>query len=178
MSLNGKNGIAFLLAASFIWILITVIFCLPLDIYRKNILLLMSTGLMFPLSILISKLLKADWRFENNPLSDLGVYLNVAQIIYFPIVFWAMGHSGTEVVLFFAIITGAHFYPYGWYYNAKPYYIMSPIIAVVILSIGWLLNGEKLWVIPLAMVVLLYLLIFSLYVNYRKKYMDKEDKGH
>ncbi len=112
--------------------------------------MLYSTGLMFPLSIGISALIKADWKLKNIPLGKLGLYLNLAQIIYFPILIWGMIKSPYDAIMLFAIITGAHFFPYGWFYRAKPYYVMAPIIAVVMLFLGLLLNGEKLWLILLS----------------------------
>jgi hypothetical protein len=37
--------------------------------------MLFATGLMFPLSVGISKLIRADWKSKDNPLGDLGLYL-------------------------------------------------------------------------------------------------------
>ncbi|WP_040606658.1 DUF7010 family protein [Salsuginibacillus kocurii] len=169
LSIKGKNGIAFLLAGAVVWLLIMLIFLQPITIYQKNIFMLFSTGLVFPLAILASKLLNAEWKFEGNPLASLGVYLNVAQIIYFPLVLWAIVNSPNEAVYFFAVIVGAHFFPYGWFYNAKPYYIMAPFITVAFMVIGWGLQGERLWLIPMAMVLFLVILIGLLYVDYKKK---------
>ncbi|WP_425444441.1 DUF7010 family protein [Terribacillus aidingensis] len=45
---------------------------------------------LFPLSVGISTLLKADWKSKDNPLGDLGLYLNLAQLIYFPIPSWEL----------------------------------------------------------------------------------------
>lgn len=131
--------------------------------------MMFSTGLMFPLSIAISTLIKADWKYKDIPLGSLGLYLNLTQIIYFPIVIWAIGKSPEETVIFFAIITGAHFFPYGWLYQAKPYYFMAPIISVIIMIIGWNLDRDRLWLIPMSMVIFLFLLISWAYIDYRKK---------
>lgn len=127
LSVAGKNGIGFILSGSVIWIIITIIFSLPMGIYEKNIFMLFATGIMFPLSLLISTIIKADWKFSGNPLASLGIYLNLSQVIYFPILIWAIAKSPENAVMFFAIIVGAHFFPFGWFYISKPYYIMSPI---------------------------------------------------
>ncbi|WP_147535745.1 DUF7010 family protein [Bacillus marasmi] len=169
LSIRGKNGIGFLLSGSVIWTIITVIFFQEMDIQIKNILMLFATGIMFPLAILISKIIKAEWIFKDVPLSSLGVIFNVAQFFYFPIMFYAFAKSPNEMVLFFAIITGAHFFPYGWLYNCKPFYFLSPILAVMIVIIGWSLEPSKLWLIPLSLVIMLLLLITMLYVDYMKK---------
>ncbi|WP_231686985.1 hypothetical protein [Bacillus sp. JCM 19034] len=169
LSVKGKNGMGFLLSAIVIWSIITIIFLQPIEIQQKNIFMLCSTGLMFPLSIAMSSLIKAEWTFKNIPLGELGLFLNLAQIIYFPILIWGMIKSPTDAVMFFAIITGAHFFPYGWFYNAKPYYIMAPVISVVILALGIFLNGDQLWLIPLSMAIILFILFFLNYLDYKKK---------
>nr|WP_143745439.1 hypothetical protein [Marinococcus halophilus] len=60
LSVKGKNGIAFLMAAVLVWGLITLVFLLSLDLYTKNIFMLCSSGLMLPLAILFSRLLRAE----------------------------------------------------------------------------------------------------------------------
>lgn len=169
LSIKGKNGIAFIIAGTIVWSIITIIFFLPLDIYQKNIFMLFTTGIMFPLSIAVSTIIKADWKFENNPFSNLATYLNLAQIMYFPILFWAIANSPNEAVLFFAIIVGAHFYPFGWFYNVKAFYFMAPIIAIVVTLVGCITKLQQLWLIPLTMLILLIVLISLLYKDYLHK---------
>ena len=111
VSIKGKNGLGFLTSGAIIWLIITIIFFLPINIYEKSIYMLFPTGLMFPLSIVISYIIKADWKLEGNALGPLGLYLNIAQLIYFPILIWAIGKNPEEAVIFFAIITVAHFFP-------------------------------------------------------------------
>ena len=130
LSVRGKNGVGFLLSATVVWSIITIIFLQSIEIHQKNIYMLYSTGLMFPLSVGMSTLIKADWKLKNNPLGNLGLFLNLAQIIYFPILIWGIIKSPNDAIMFFAIITGAHFFPYGWFYNAKAYYVMAPMISV------------------------------------------------
>lgn len=173
LSLKSKNGIAFLLSGTIIWTIITIIFLLSIDIFQKNIFLFISTGLMFPMSILMAKLIKADWRVAGHPLNELGLYFNIAQFVYFPFVFWAFIQSPEQMVYFFAIITGAHFFPYGWLYNTKAYYIMAPFISIGVTLIGWDLPLSQLWLIPLTIVLLFIILICWLYIDYRYKCNNK-----
>ena len=169
LSVRGKNGIGFLISAVVIWSIITVLFIQPIEVNQKNIYMLFSTGLMFPLSVGISTLIKADWKLENNPLGNLGLFLNLAQIVYFPILFGGIINSPNSAIMLFAIITSAHFFPYGWFYNVKSYYIMAPIMSLFILFLGLYLNGENLWLIPFSMVILLLVLILSLHLDYKRK---------
>lgn len=169
LSVRGKNGIGFITSAFIIWSIITIIFLQSTGTYQKNIYMLFSTGLMFPFSVAISTLIKADWKFENNPLGGLGLYLNIAQLIYFPILFWGIIKSPNDAIMLFAIITGAHLFPFGWLYNSKPYYIMAPVISVTVMFLGLYLNGDNLWLIPFSVAILLLVLIYLLYIEYKRK---------
>ncbi|MRG88306.1 DUF7010 family protein [Salinibacillus xinjiangensis] len=175
LSIKSKNGVSFLLAATVIWTIITIIFIFPNEVIQKNIFMLWTVGLMFPLAVLMSKLCKAEWKSNDNPLGVLGLYLNLAQLMYFPIIFWAFANSPEQMILFFAVITGAHFYPYGWFYNAKAYYFGAPIMSVLLVVIGWDLPLDYMWVIPLTMVGFLLILSFSLYKDYQRKKEVSED---
>lgn len=169
LSIKGKNGISFLSSAVVIWIIITVIFLLPFELEFKNMLTLFSTGLLFPLSIALSHFMKADWKFDKIPLGTLGLFLNLAQLVYFPILVWALAKNPADMVVFFSIIAGAHFYPYGWFYAAKPYYFMAPFMAIVVMVVGWTLEPKELWLVPAAMVLMLIVLILLLYLDWKRK---------
>lgn len=169
LSIKGKNGISFLLSALFVWILITVIFFQPIHINQKNLYMLFSTGIMFPLSIAISTIIKADWKLQNNPLKNLGLFLNLAQLIYFPILFWAIFENPHVAILCFAIITGAHFFPYGWFYNAKAYYMISPLHSITMLVLYFNLTETTLWILPLTTIGFIALLIVLLTIDYKVK---------
>lgn len=169
LSIRGKNGLGFLFSGIVIWSTITLVFLQPIEMQQKNIYMLVSTALMFPLSVGISTLIKADWKLENNPFGNLGLFLNLAQIIYFPILFWGIIKSPNDAIIYFAIITGAHFFPYGWFYNAKAYYVMAPMTAIIIMLLGLYLNGENLWLIPFSFIILLLFLICWLHLDYKKR---------
>lgn len=169
LSIQAKNGIGFLYAAIIIWSIITGIFLSSIDLLTKNIFMLMSTGLMFPLSVGISTAIKADWKLEGHPLGKLGLMLNIAQIIYFPILFLMMVQYPEAAVTVFAIITGAHFFPYGWLYRTTPYAVMAPIMSITYLLLSLIVGPTTLWFIPLSMVILLLVLVFLLQGDLRKK---------
>ncbi|WP_026906829.1 DUF7010 family protein [Paucisalibacillus globulus] len=169
LSVRGKNGVGFLFSGIVIWSIITIVFLQSIEMQQKNIYMLVSAGLMFPLSVGISTLIKADWKLENNPFGNLGLYLNLAQIIYFPILFWGIIKSPNDAIIFFAIITGAHFFPYGWFYNAKAYYVMAPVTTIVVMLLGLYLNGENLWLIPFSLTIFLLFLICWLHLDYKRK---------
>ncbi|XQY93067.1 DUF7010 family protein [Metabacillus sp. HB246100] len=173
VSISAKNGISFLCSGVFIWVLMTIIYFLPMKIGLQNILALYSTGLMLPLAILLSRMIKVKWNDKENPLSRLGLILNVAQFIYFPIIFWMLFSNPNEFIVFFAIVTGAHFFPYGWLYKAKAYYWFAPIISIAVFIIGSYVGDEFIWLIPMTVPILLVILISFLYTDYRRKIDDR-----
>ena len=167
LAIRCKNGLSFLLAATIVWSMVLVIFLLPYEIASKNILTLFSTGITFPLAILISKVINADWKVNDNPLGMLGLYINLAQLIYFPILFFAFVKAPNQFIIFFGVITGAHLFPYAWFYNTKAYAIMAPIISVIVIIIGWDIDISRLWLIPLSMILLLIILNIWLYIEHK-----------
>lgn len=168
LSVRGKNGIPFLISGSIIWMMITVILLQPLDMFDKNIVTLFLTGLTFPVAQLISKLMKSDWRM-NDPLGMLGFYLNMAQFLYLPFLIWALYKSPEHMIWFFAIITGAHLFPFGWFYKARAYDMMAPIMVGVITVTGWNIHEKNLWILSSMMAVLILVLVAFLYRDYLKK---------
>lgn len=169
LSIKSKNGLPFLIAATIIWVIIFIIFSTQLSIISKNIFTLYSTGLMFPMSIFIAKIINADWKTNDNPLGKLGLYLNLAQIMYFPLLFWAFSKNPEYMIIFFSVITGAHFFPYGWFYNTKAYFVIAPITSITVMLLGWNIINKNLWQIPLVMIFLLIILSGWLYIDYKKK---------
>lgn len=67
------------------------------------------------------------------------------------------------------MITGAHLFPYGWFYNTKAFTIMAPVISVLVTIIGWDIDIFRLWLIPLSMIVFLIILNIWLYIEYKVK---------
>lgn len=100
LSIKCKNGLPFLLSGIVLWAIIWIIFLLPIGIKTKNILTFYSTGIMFPMAILLSKLIKAKWRVNDNPLGMLGLYMNLAQFMYFPILFYSFSKNPEEMIIF------------------------------------------------------------------------------
>src|SRR5690625_3237497 len=171
LSIRGKKGLPFLMAATIIWITITVIyFQSALDIKTKNIFMFISKGLMFMFAVGFAIIMIGVWNFDH-PLGYLVLLLNLAQFIYFPILFWAFIIRLSEMVVFFAIITGAHLLPYGWFYNVGAYYIVAPVTSLLIFLLS-LQTSISLWFIPLVMTALLVILNICLYVDYKSKKRD------
>ena len=84
LSLKARNGIDFTLSATLIWLLVAFIWSLSIDSYNKSVLVFMVSSLLLPTALGLSKILKTQWKIEGNPLQPLGLWLNFAQLFYFP----------------------------------------------------------------------------------------------
>jgi hypothetical protein len=169
LSVKAKNGINFIAAASIVWTLITIIWTLSFKAYDKSVLTFIVGGLMLPLAWVFSKLFKTLWVIENNPLQPLGLWLNFAQLFYFPILVFVMMKDPDSFVMVYVIITGAHFFPYAWFYNMKAYAVMAGIISIGAFALALLIKDPaQLYFIPAFMVLSLVLLVFLGVHSYQK----------
>ncbi len=170
LSIKAKNGLDFILAASVIWLVISFIWTLSYSSYNKSVLTFVIGGLMLPLAILLSKVLKTNWTIKSNPLQPLGLWLNFAQLFYFPILIFVLLKLPDYFVMVYAIITGAHFFPYAWLYKANAYAIMAGIISIGALLIALNITTEKMYVVSLFTSFSLIILTILLYFSYKKRH--------
>jgi|LSQX01.1.fsa_nt_gb hypothetical protein len=170
ISIRCKKGLPFILAAAVLWTAITIIYAMPtLQLRLKIYLTFFCSTPLIPLALLISKLIKAEFSIKSNPLSQLGFYFSIGQILYFPIIMWMFPNAPKGFIMALAIITGAHFFPFSWLYNSKSYLIMSIIIPVVISVVGWSAEPSQLVRVPAAMLVLIF--IFGIWLGFEVKSM-------
>ena len=128
---------------------------------------------MLPLAFLFSRLLKTNWKVKDNPLQQLGLWLNFAQLFYFPFLIFTMIKMPDYFIMTYAIITGAHLFPFAWFYKTNWYAVFAGIIVIGSLLIGLLLSNEKGYVVALFTSVALFILSFRLYYNVK----IREDNG-
>lgn len=169
LSVKAKNGLDFVIAATITWAVITYIWTWSASPYNKSVFTFMAGGLMLPLALGLSKLLKTQWKIEDNPLQPLGLWLNFAQLFYFPFLVFMLLRQPEYFLMSYAIITGAHFFPYAWYYREKPYAVAAAGISLGALLLALSLRPGSMYLIGLYMVGFLAVLAGWLYFSYRKK---------
>lgn len=165
--IENKNGVNFIVAASICWLLISINWLLPFSEQNKAIYTFFCTAPMMPLAFLFSKVFKTTWKVKNNPLNELGLWLNFAQLFYFPFVFIFFAQYTDQFVMAFAIITGAHFFPYAWFYRTKSYAIMAGVISLVSALIGTQITDNPSFLIAAFMTVSLWLLAAWIFMDYK-----------
>ena len=72
-------------------------------------------------------------------------------------------------VVTYAIITGAHFFPYAWFYRTNLYAIFAGLISFGSLIIGLNVPIGKTFLIAIFMSAMLMILAVLLYLNYKKR---------
>lgn len=169
LSLKAKNGLEFIISGMILWIIITIVWTMNLSGYNKGILTFMVSGLMFPMAFGLSRLLKTQWKIKDNPLHPIGVRLNIAQLFYFPFLIFVMVKVPDYFLMTYAIITGAHLFPYGWFYNETGYSLMAGLMSVGSLVLGLYLPGNQMYLIGVSMSLSFFVLAIWLYLSYRKK---------
>ena len=169
LSLKARNGIDFTLSATIIWGLVAYIWTLPISSYNKSVLVFMVSSLLLPTALGLSKLLKTNWKIEENLLQPLGLWLNFAQLFYFPFLIFTLVKMPDYFIMTYAIITGAHLFPYAWLYKTKWYAIFAGVIAVGAFILALMLPKTQMYYIALITSLLLLVLSIGLYFDARKK---------
>jgi hypothetical protein len=123
---------------------------------------------MLPLAWAMSKVFKTNWAIKSNPLQPLGLWLNFAQLFYFPFLMFVYSKQPQYFIMTYAIITGAHFFPYAWFYRTKAFAYMAGIISVGAMLIGLRVGTQELYLIPGFVVASLVLLSVLLVVSYKQ----------
>jgi len=118
LSVKAKNGIDFTLAASIIWLVIVFLWRLDFKPYDKSIFVFIAGGPLLPMAFLFSKILKTNWKNKDNPLQPLGLWLNIAQIFYFPFLIFILIMMPEYFIMTFAIITGAQHFLQVFHYSS------------------------------------------------------------
>lgn len=173
LSVRAKNGLDFILAASLVWAAIAYVWTLPVAVERRGFITFFVGALTLPLAGVFSKLLRTTWTLPHNPLQPLGLWLNFAQLFYFPLLLFIYGKYPAYFIMTYGIITGAHFFPYAWFYRAWPYAGAAGIIAGGCLVIGLRTAASAPYWVPVFVVgalLTLAALLFGVYRRHAQEY--------
>jgi hypothetical protein len=168
LAINAKSGVDFILSAGIVWFAIYFIWAMDFGSYDKSVLTFMVGAILLPLASGLSKLLKTNWKVKNNPLQPLGLWLNFAQLIYFPILIFILIKFPDYFIMTYAIITGAHLFPYAWFYDEMGYAVTAIILSVGSLLMTMNMDPETMWAIPLFTSIAFFLFAIWLFMNLKK----------
>lgn len=131
-----KRGLHIIIASVMIWAAVLCVHVSAAPILTKNLFTFFCTAPLLPLSYVIAKIIKVDFRNKANPLMKLGVLFSVNQLIYLLIAMWIFAAIPEKMLMVLAIIFGAHLMPYSWLYKSKVYLSLSIIIPICALLLG------------------------------------------
>lgn len=131
-----KKGLPFILASCILWALISVVCALDIPVMTRNLLVFCCACPLFPLAILIGKIIGVNVLEKENPLSKLLILFTVNQFLYLLIVMWVFSAVPEKMVMIHAMVFGAHLLPYSWIYRSKAYLAAAIVIPVVSLVLG------------------------------------------
>ena len=145
-----------------------IIHMTDLPILTKNMLTFCATAPLVPIAYLISRLIKVEFSDTKNPLNQLGLLFSLNQIIYLLIAMWVYSAVPDKMVMVIAMIFGAHLLPYAWLYSSRIYGVMAIIVPISALVVG--INFEA---YILAIIMLIYEVVFSLVLAMEVKKIDR-----
>lgn len=154
-----KKGLPFIMASVVVWIFITVIATLNIDINLKNLLVFCCSIPMLPLAWLIGKKMKVDIFSNENPLGKLGFLFTLNQFLYLLIVMWVFTAVPNKMIMVYGMVFGAHLLPYSWLYRSKSYQFFAIMIPFVTLILGNFFSG---FVVAVILTISEIVFVFSL----------------
>lgn len=169
LAIKAKNGLDFTCAASLIWLAISFVWTLNITPYNQSILTFCVGAPLLPVAFVLSKVFKTTWTIRTNPLQPLGLWLNFAQLFYFPLLFFVLGKMSLYFAMTYAIITGAHFFPYSWFYRNTLYAVFAGVISIGSLFLALSLPNKQMYFVPLFVGASLAVLTILLHLNYQKR---------
>jgi len=178
LSVKAKNGLDFILAAVVVWAAIAGVWLLPNSASRNGFITFFVGSLLLPLARLLSKPLRTTWTLPHNPLQPLGLWLNFAQLFYFPLLVFVYMRYPQHFIMAYGIITGAHFFPYTWFYRAPAFAIMAGVISASCLVLGLRLAPNQLYLIPSFVAMCLAVLAVLLVNSYRQNQRAYQPVAH
>lgn len=154
-----KKGLPFIMASVVVWIFITVIATLNIDINLKNLLVFCCSIPMLPLAWLIGKKMKVDIFSNENPLGKLGFLFTLNQFLYLLIVMWVFTAVPNKMIMVYGMVFGSHLLPYSWLYRSKSYQFFAIMIPFVTLILGNFFSG---FVVAVVLTISEIVFVFSL----------------
>jgi len=171
ITLKQKKGLPFIIASVIIWLLITIVSTLDININTKNLFVFCCSCPLLPLSWIIGKVIKVDIFSKENPLGQLGFIFMLNQMIYLLIVMWVFNAVPEKMIMVYAMVFGAHLFPYSWLYKSLGYRIVSIIIPIISLILGCTLNNGTIIAIVACMIEVLFAVV--LFTELRKMNNNK-----
>ena len=94
---------------------------------------------------------------------------STSRIYYFPFLILCLIKFPEYFILAYAVITGAHFFPYTWFYKEKAYGFFAGIISLGALIIGLMVSPNQIYYIPIFTSICLGALGIVFFISSRRR---------
>lgn len=166
-----KKGLPFIGASVVIWLLIFITCLLKLPIRLQNMIVFCCSCPLMPLAMLIGRIIHVDIFDKSNELGNVGFLFTLNQFLYLLIVMWVFSAVPAKMVMVYAMVFGAHLLPYSWLYKSVGYRVFAIVIPIAALVIGCLYSATV-----VAMVMLVFELVFVGVLNFENKKLGRSSK--
>ena len=157
-----KKGLPFIGASVVIWLLILIVIILDLPQDKENLFVFCCSCPLLPISWMIGKVIKVDIFDKSNPLGKVGFLFTCNQFLYLLIVMWVFSAVPDKMVMVYAMVFGAHLFPYSWLYKSLSYRIFSIAIPIVSLIVGCIFSALS---VAVTMLIIEIIFLISLFVE-------------
>ncbi|WP_338472407.1 hypothetical protein R4Z10_06575 [Niallia sp. XMNu-256] len=146
---EAKKGYPILLSGCIVFLIFAF---LPTLFSMDTVYLIWIFGLsvIFPLGLLLSKLLKVNILTTGNPLGTLGGIIAAPQAFYIPVFIIVYMHMPSYLPFTIGLLGGSHFLPYMWIYRSKAYLFVTLGVCFSSLIIGGFFVDYAFIIVPLA----------------------------
>jgi hypothetical protein len=146
---GARNGYPVFIAGALYWL---VMGTLGFFLEGRTLALcyLLGVGSIFPLGLLLGKLLKADL-MSKNPLGALSGIVGGIQAFFLPL--WIVIYVERHELIPFSIglLAGSHFLPYIWIYRSRVYLFLTLAMAAASFFLGYVFDRLAFAALPFVM---------------------------
>lgn len=169
-----KRGVAMFYVGAGYWLLMGILSFFDLHIKLLGLFYLIGAGMLFPLGILVSQLLKIDFFAKDNPLSGMAGILGAVQLLFAPILVLIFMEQVEWLPFFVAVLTGAHFLPFSSLYDSRAYIFQSVAVVMMATVVGFLFRDGLYSILPFALSAIYLTTCFLLQGENRKEFSSVE----
>lgn len=146
-----KRGLPMIIVGMFFWLIVGLLSFFEMHIKMHGLLLFIGISIIFPLGILLSKMMKIDMVAKDNSLSALSGMLGAMQLFFTPILMVIFVDEPQMLPFFVGILTGAHFFPFAWVYKSKAFIFQTVAIISIATIFGFVLTEYLFSIFPFVM---------------------------
>jgi hypothetical protein len=152
-----QRGIVMFYIGAVYWFILWILSFVHMPIKLLGLLYLIGAGMLFPLGVLLSRLLKIDFMAKDNPLSNIAGLIGGIQLFFAPILVLIFLEKIEWLPFFAAILTGAHFFPFTALYNSKGYVFQTISVVLLTTIIGFIWMEQIYHLLPFGLSVLYFI---------------------